>query len=424
MLIKISANKARYDKGQIFPFLIALIVVIIIIAMITLNLGQIGVFKTDMSNAADAAALAGASTLSAYLLGIGLKSDMMCGDMIVSCAAAIILFCFVVTIPAAIAVCIAFLIKQLVTYFQSLEDGKMAWSNAKKSAMQYAFQNAGVDEQRFNFREFLSGVYNISNADSLSPADIAKYYKIYSLGDDPSASSNTRRLIKNYAQSGFSRFMEEAGYWDDNSWGQIKPGNISPAIVTNGYGWDPVTAQNSYASGNSYRNYPNYVEVTVTANVIYPLELYNPITEVWDSIQQWLRDNLSLPWWLSWLEDALVWLVSLAMGILQTTMPGGLQMDPIKSNTDWNPITVTVSRYKKDNNLGLWKFRYGMVQAQATAHAYGEDDGDGVPHDIKPLFFNDLWNSILKILGGAGNWNWAWFDTKKHLFETELTNTR
>ena len=98
MILKISTNKTRYDKGQVFPFLIAIIVVIVIIAMITVNLGQIGIFKTDVSNAADSAALAGASILSGYLLGVGLKSDMMAGQMIVEWLA--IIFDIIAGVPS------------------------------------------------------------------------------------------------------------------------------------------------------------------------------------------------------------------------------------------------------------------------------------------------------------------------------------
>ena len=193
MILKISVNKARYEKGQIFPFLIAIIAVIIIIAMITLNLGQIAIFKTDVSNAADAAALAGASTLSGYLLGIGLQSDMMCGEMLVAVAAILIEVITVIGIPIAIATYIAYLVRMLVTYFQALEEGKMAWSNAKKTAMQYAFQNAGIDEQRPSFKEFLKGVYDVSDPYNLPKADTAAYYNIYSLGDDINASTDTRK---------------------------------------------------------------------------------------------------------------------------------------------------------------------------------------------------------------------------------------
>jgi hypothetical protein len=416
MLLKISVNKAHYDKGQIFPFLIALIVVVIIIAMITLNLGQIAVFKTDVSNAADAGALAGASTLSAYLLGTGLKSDMMCGDMIVSVVAAIILFCFVVTIPIGIAVCIAFLIKQLVTYFQALEDGKMAWSNAKKTALQ----------QRPSFKEFLRGVYGISDPYNLSEAETAAKYKIYSLGDDPDSNdADLKKKIKNYTQSGFSRFMEEGGYWNESAWGKIEPGKISPAIVTTGYGWNRE-GQNSYASGDSYKRYQNYVEVQVTANVIYPLQLYNPISKVLDRLKDYISDNFGHEWW----EQVLSWffgfILSLVSGILATTMPGGLTMgseeEDIVRNTDENPITVTVKRVKKDNNLGLWKFRYGGnegVQASATSHVYREN-GD---ENIEPLLFDDLYEFIKKAFGEA-KWYWDWFKTEKHLFESELQRVR
>ncbi len=434
MILKISVNKARYEKGQIFPFLIAIIAVIIIIAMITLNLGQIAIFKTDVSNAADAAALAGASTLSGYLLGIGLQSDMMCGEMLVAVAAILIEVITVIGIPIAIATYIAYLVRMLVTYFQALEEGKMAWSNAKKTAMQYAFQNAGIDEQRPSFKEFLKGVYDVSDPYNLPKADTAAYYNIYSLGDDINASTDTRKKIKKYSQGGFSRFMEEGGYWDESVFGPITPGNISPAIVTTGYGWDPLHGTNSYDSRDSYSSYPNSVEVQVIANVMYPLKLYNPLnSEVQQEIDGWITNNIedALPWWLRWLAQVAVWLINLVLGLLGALMPGGFKFsnaeedNTIKDNTDDNPISVTVRRYKEDKNLGLWKFRYGaagVIEASATAHVYREN-GD---EDIRPVVWGGLWDWISAVFTNS-NWQEKWtqiFKTQKHLFETELTGVR
>ncbi len=417
-------NKARYDRGQLFPYLIAILVAVLTVAMITVNLGQLGIFRTDTSNAADAGALAAASTLSSYLLGIGFQSDQMCGIMLVAVVVIILAICTVIGIPAAVAAYIALTIKQYVTYFKAMEDGKMAWSNAKKAALQYALQNAGIDEPRPTFKNFLANVYSISDPDGLSPGQLAYYNRIYALGDDPSASESRRRNIKKYSQTGFSRFMEGSWYWDDDKWGEIKPGNIAPAIVTNGYGWN-ANGLNSFDSGSDdWGSFENSVKVQVMGNIMYPLSMYNPVEELWDNIKDWIEEKIVLPWWLEWLDDAMTFLIWPAASIMSELLPGGLMMGDgstadLVNNTDNNHITVTVQRKKIDNNLGLWRFRYGTVQSQASSHTY-RDTGD---NDIKPMLFEDLAHYIGQLFSGGG-WSYEWFKTEKHLFETELVTTR
>lgn len=59
-------NKLKCKKGQLAPFFIALLVVLIIMAMVNVNLSKVGLVKTDSANAVDAGALAAGSQM-AYL---------------------------------------------------------------------------------------------------------------------------------------------------------------------------------------------------------------------------------------------------------------------------------------------------------------------------------------------------------------------
>jgi len=434
-MFKIFKNKTRYDRGQLFPYLIAILVAVLTIAMITVNLGQLGVFKTDVSNAADAGALAGASTLSAYLLGIGLQSDNMCGVMLMEVVGIVIALCVpAFGLPVAFAIWLALVIKQYAAYFKALQDGKMAWSNAKKAALQYAFQNAGIDEPRPTFKQFLRNVYGVSDPDNLSLERLAYYNKVYALGDDPDEPDSRREAIKRHSQSGFSRFMEGSWYWDEDAWGKIRPGNMAPGIVTNGYGWN-ASGENSFDSENSdWASFENSVKVTVSGYVMYPLQVYNPADELKETIVNWLDEHIDPPWWLEWIGDVVGWIISLALDIIGVLLPGGLMMENLKQHTDDNPITVTVQRRKQSNNLGLWRFRYGIVQSQSSAHVYGEDDGDSIPHDIIPMFFKDigditsgkvLANQFSNMLSsGEEEVNWKLFNTNKHLFEAEIISVR
>jgi hypothetical protein len=430
------------NKGQVFPFLLAALAVVIIIAMITVNLGQIGIFKTDVSNAADAGALAAASTLSGYLLGIGLLSDQMMGLLLTEIVTVIIFCITVIGVPAAIIDAIAIFVKQMINYFKALNDGKMAWGNAKKSALQYAFSNAGIDEPRPTFGQFVKNVYGL-DVGELSVEEIKKYNDIYTLGDDPAASIDVRKKIKKNTQSGFATYMEESYYWDENIRGKIEPGVIYPGVLTSGYGWtvnDQGGISNSYPS-KVYKNYENYVEVTVNSAVMYPLQLYNPVSQVYSDLADYIKEKTEDVWYLKALGNLANWVLKIVGGILKVLLPGGLKLEPIKTYTDNNPITVIVRRFKRNKNLGLWNFRYGVVQATAVSHVYGEDDGDEVPRDIKPLLSGmvegavgiaqclglgpgAIWCLIAYFLeNGVDKFDNNPFDTTKHLFEVELIST-
>lgn len=426
-----SGEKLNYEKGQVFPFLIAVLVVVIVMVMITVNLGQIGVFKTDVSNAADAGALAGASSLSGALLEFGLTSDNMAGFGIITTAVVILELCFPLSVIWGIITWIASIVKQFATYFNALGKGRMAWSNAKKAALQYAFQNAGVDEPRPTFEEFLGRVYGLPP----TTADIAKYYKIYLDGDDPSADDATRRKIKICSQSGFGRFMEDTkkGVWDEGKLGKIDPGVTTPVIVTSGYGWSQsiqngkVSNANSYDQGGDYSSYENYVEVKVTGTIMYPLGIYN----MGDMLIGTIRDDIKsyvdkyLPWWIRWIVDYIILIVDIVIFMLGL-FPAGLEFasailldgtkeENTKAYTTDNPIRVDVAHYKRNNNLGLWNFRYGKdgkVSAAASACAYPESDLSTISPACEIL-------DIEKLLGDPV----SLFDTKRHLFEAKLKST-
>jgi len=81
MFILFSKFKAHYklaqEQGQIAPFLIAVLAVVIMAIMITVNIGKIGVIKTHVSNSGDAGALAGASMMATAFDHLVFLSSMM-----------------------------------------------------------------------------------------------------------------------------------------------------------------------------------------------------------------------------------------------------------------------------------------------------------------------------------------------------------
>lgn len=414
-----SLNKLKYAKGQIFPFMIALLCVIVILVMITVNLGQIGIFKTDVSNAADAAALSGASVLSGALLGLGLKSDAMCGYAIVSLIFITYFICEKNGITQAIMVYVAFIVNQLAEYFMALGDGKMAWTNAKKTAVQYAFNNAGIDDPQPTFKMFLQNAYGISNTSTLSAAAITAYYDEYKKAETVTA--------RNYARSGFSKFIEDGrnGYWNESEFGEVDPGETSKPVVRSGYGWTGDDHTNSYGLGTTaYKdnNYDSYLEAEVTGSIMYPLQMYifrDAIAEglfpgailgilgfiVWICAYINYKDM----WWGA-LIASIIALIYLA--IIGNFFPLGLTMDE-SAQIDRNYLIVNIKRHKQSKDLGLWSFDYGDTKAQSSSHAFREHGTE----TIKPAFFQNL---VEIVQSGDSSWSWDWFDPSMHLFETEL----
>ncbi|MFC1646549.1 pilus assembly protein TadG-related protein, partial [Candidatus Omnitrophota bacterium] len=68
--LKIILDNLKNRRGQVFPFFVLILVVIIIATMAYVNLSQVDTHKIDTMNAADAAALAGASSLAQAANGI------------------------------------------------------------------------------------------------------------------------------------------------------------------------------------------------------------------------------------------------------------------------------------------------------------------------------------------------------------------
>ena len=451
MFERFAQEKNHYQKGQVFPFLIAILCVVLVLIMITINLGQIGVFRTDTSIAADAGALAGVSVLSGTLLGLGLRSESMYGDFIVSVGLA--LLCILgaletlgISVIAGIAILIVFIIGYYVDFFKAMMDCAMGWGNAKKTAMQYAFQNAGIDEPRPTFKEFVLGVYGVS-VDSLSPENLKKYYGYYTSGDDPDASTERREKIRKYSQSGFASFMSDSssnGFWE---WDIPAPGKQAPVSVKSGYGWaQSSSGGNSYTTGGSYNQYDNWVDVEVIGSTTYLLSPYNILLKFINRITAYLEAIIKLPWWLEWLDNAVMLLVTWPLQQLAKAIPSGIMMPSFGGEAhgeiqqvDKNPLIVIVRRGKKELNAGLWKFRYGprvvsngvtsgVVESKAFAHAFGElDDQKAYIRTIEPT--SDLLAGLLLDIANwmkTGSWDWDLLnvDTRRHLFETELMSAQ
>ncbi|MDD5653579.1 MAG: pilus assembly protein TadG-related protein [Candidatus Omnitrophica bacterium] len=77
MLKYLSKNRIKGNGGQAAPFFIILLVLIVIMAMVTINLGKVGFIKTETANSVDSGALAAGSVMANLFNAIGKASERM-----------------------------------------------------------------------------------------------------------------------------------------------------------------------------------------------------------------------------------------------------------------------------------------------------------------------------------------------------------
>ena len=73
-------NKLRYNKGQIAPFFIVIIVTVIILALVSINIGKISFIRTDSTNAVDSGAISGGAVMANLFNVISAQNFIMYTD--------------------------------------------------------------------------------------------------------------------------------------------------------------------------------------------------------------------------------------------------------------------------------------------------------------------------------------------------------
>ena len=449
MFTLFSNNKTNYESGQVFPFLIAIICIVVIMAMVTINLGQLAIYRTDVSNAADAGALAGASVMSGQLLAYGLTSDYMAGSNLAKLAGIVV--AFLVLGPAGIVPALAIFVTigtaNIAALMKAYLDSQLAWIRARQTALQYAFNNAGVDEPRPTYEEFLSYV-------GAGPSEAT--YNEYLRADTPRA--------RIHARAGFAKFMEnqENGWWITSRFGEIENPEAPPGtpLVINGYGWGPRDdsgrIRNSFeehdpgacADSRCWRTppeeggYNHFVEVSVRSRLMYSFQLVNlgalQTALAWAVFAYVFITQLPvLLAFFSFLgpfafivAPLLAAAVAMVAKILVESVALGIEFADPKHEYINSPVEVQVARYKIGEDVGLWRFRFGNRFAPIRAVAKGSVYRQIGDEKIGPAFLSgELWPFLLgAIVGGLVgglilhmimNWDEI-FDTQKHLFEVHL----
>ncbi len=77
MFIYFNENKCAYHKGQLVPFFIVFIILIVIAALVTVNIGKVAKTKIYSANAADAGVLAAASTMASAFNYLAVANSQM-----------------------------------------------------------------------------------------------------------------------------------------------------------------------------------------------------------------------------------------------------------------------------------------------------------------------------------------------------------
>ncbi|MFQ5680492.1 MAG: pilus assembly protein TadG-related protein [Candidatus Omnitrophota bacterium] len=171
----------RGEKGQIASVLVIILVVFIILAFITVNLGQISLKRTNSSNASDAAALAAGSIAAALLNDISSFNEQMMINfagfsvmMLLNLAQLIYDIGMLIAAlldPTGVGLLLAvanvvmdslsavLLTSGAINVGKTLE-GMITQTNeripedTRDTAKQYAFNNLNIDEPRITYREW------------------------------------------------------------------------------------------------------------------------------------------------------------------------------------------------------------------------------------------------------------------------------
>lgn len=77
MYIYLEENRNAYHKGQLTPFFIAILTILIIAIFVVINIGKIGMDRTYVSNTVDAGALAGASVMAGLYTSLAETKESM-----------------------------------------------------------------------------------------------------------------------------------------------------------------------------------------------------------------------------------------------------------------------------------------------------------------------------------------------------------
>ena len=136
-----------HREGQIAPFMIAIIVVLIMALMVTANIGKIALTKTHTANAADAGTLAGSTTHANTLNNLADTNTAMIAEYLSTEALFLVTSLLEIEAPRFLAYW-AFIVAQSAQFVLAWTTAYKGYNDARSVARQFAFMNAGIDESK------------------------------------------------------------------------------------------------------------------------------------------------------------------------------------------------------------------------------------------------------------------------------------
>lgn len=134
-------------RGQIASFMIAVIVILLIGMMVTVNLGKVAMNKTHTANAADAGALAGSSGYNSTLNNLAYQNWLM----VTAYLGEAIVFLWPISICSENVRFIEwnmYWVTASVDYYLAWKAGDEGYEEARNSARQLALVNSGIDQPK------------------------------------------------------------------------------------------------------------------------------------------------------------------------------------------------------------------------------------------------------------------------------------
>lgn len=336
--------------GQVAPFMIAVIVVLLMAIMVTVNIGKVGVTKTHTANAADAGALAGSAMHANTLNSLAYTNT----SMIAEYAATEILFVVSALIELEMPRFLtywAFVVAQTSQFILAWYNADKAYKGASNAAKQFAFMNAGIDEPK----KRLPG----------------ESYQDYLNRD-----SNFGIWMKNKGyESGYYSWADNDG--QENSFrvdveAPDFPGLIPMpgAFVSLYFKWIPMCTNCGYvpccncALCNAAAAQFNYSVSQANRKTLGSILSSVPITTGFTPVA-FTSSGVVVPPFCP-CGSTFAWAIVLYY-IPVVSIAGIVEDNP--------EITVTTTRVEPGKDLGLWQMQYGTVSSQAKAKSSGGSVG-------------------------------------------------
>lgn len=313
--------------GQVAPFMIAIIVVLVMAIMVTTNIGKVGITKTHTANAADAGALAGSTTHSNTLNSLADTNTQMIADYLEMQVVFLIPF-GICSAKFRYVSYLAFVVAQTTQFILAWVNADKGYKEAKSTAEQYAFMNSGIDEPK--------------------PRLDGETYEAY-----------VQR------ESRFGQWMKDKGYesgyysWTDNQGKENSfkvdvdspdfPGLIPMPMVLMGLYFDWAVPCTAHACAYCMFQVSVFEACFAAGWLKLPGEMMltnSHITCVASGSMAWNVIVYAVP--IAWIA--------------------GISGD--------NPeLTVTTTRVEPSADLGLWEMKYGAISSQAKAKSSGGSVG-------------------------------------------------